>query len=140
AQPLTGQIPGGAPAVTSDDFEKLGIPFPENVSTPAVTGLEDTIGVHMQAIRLGDILVTVCSCEQWTDQAYDIKTRTDTIPGNQWLGYDSTNAPADDHEHATNSCTPNDDGTHSDDGSGTGTWTCSTSGNQKLSDRVSERM
>src|SRR4051794_40408705 len=87
AQPLTDQIPGGAPSITSDDFEALGIPFPENFSTPAVTGLEDTIGVHMQAIRLGDILITVCSCEQWTDQAYDIKTRTDKITGNQWLGY-----------------------------------------------------
>ena len=29
----------------------------------------------MQGIRLGDLLITVCSCEQWTDQAYDIKTR-----------------------------------------------------------------
>ena len=41
--------------------------------------------------------VTVCSCEQWTDQAYNIKTRTDQIPGNEWLGYDATNPPADDH-------------------------------------------
>src|SRR3954447_4390301 len=138
--PIVGQLPTGWPAVTTDDFEQLGIPVPENISTPSHGALEDTLGVHLQGFRFGDILFTVCSCEQWTDQAYNIKTRTDTVPGNEWLGYDSTNAPADDHEHATNSCTPNDDGTHSDDGSGTGTWTCSTSGNQKLSDRVIERM
>ena len=82
--------------MTTDDFEALGIPFPENVSTPSHGALQDTLGVHLQGIRLGDILLTVCSCEQWTDQAYNIKTRTDRIPGNEWLGYDATNPPADD--------------------------------------------
>ena len=140
AMPVLGQLPGGWPAVTTDNFEELGIPFPENVSTPSHGALQDTLGVHLQAFRLGDILFTVCSCEQWTDQAYNIKTRTDTTPGNEWLGYDSTNPPADDKQHATNACTPNDDGTHADDGTGTGTWSCSTSGSQKISDRVIQRM
>ena len=48
------------------------------LATPA---LEEDLGVHMQAFRLGDILFTVCSCEQWVDQAYNIKTRTDTHAG-----------------------------------------------------------
>lgn len=140
AQPLTGALPFSAPAITTDDFEKLGIPFPENFSTPSHGALEDTYGVHLQAIRLGDILLTVCACEQWTDQAYNIKTRTDTVPGNEWLGYDSTAAPADDVTHASNSCTKVGDGTYKDDGSGTGNWTCSTSGATLLSDALIERM
>ena len=138
-QPVLSLLPG-APAVSSDDFERLGIPFPENVSTPSAGALEDTFGVHLQAIRLGDLLLTVCSCEQWTDQAYNIKTRTDRTPGNEWLGYDPTDPPADDKTSAQNSCTPNADGTHRDDGTGTGTWTCTTNPTEKLPDRTIQRL
>ncbi|MGH3371020.1 MAG: neutral/alkaline non-lysosomal ceramidase N-terminal domain-containing protein, partial [Nocardioidaceae bacterium] len=80
----------GTGALTTDDFQALGIPVPENYSVPSYGGLQDTLGVHMQALRLGDILFTVCSCEQWADQAFNIKTRTDKVAGNEHLGYDPT--------------------------------------------------
>src|SRR5215210_298200 len=80
--------------LSTDDFEKLGIPIPENYSFPSQGALEDTLGVHMQAIRLGEILFTVCSCEQWVEQSYNIKTRTDTLPGNEYKGYDPTGPAA----------------------------------------------
>jgi hypothetical protein len=134
-QPVTSLLPA-SPGVSTDTFESLGIPIPENYSAPSQGGLEDTSGVHMQAFRLGDILFTICSCEQWVEQAYNIKTRTDTAPGNEWLGYDPTAPDA----HPSERCTKNGDGTYADDGSGTGTWTCSTSGSAKLSDRIVEHM
>jgi hypothetical protein len=137
--PVMELLPG-APAVSSDDFEALGIPFPENVSTPSHGALEDTYGVHLQAIRLGDLLLTVCSCEQWTDQAYNIKTRTDRIPDNEWLGFDPTNPPADDKTSAQNSCKQNGEGTYRDDGTGTGTWACTTNPGVKLPDRTIQLM
>ena len=56
------------PGLTTDDFERAGIPFPENYSAPSYSGLEETRRPP-QAFRLGDILFTVCSCEQWADQA-----------------------------------------------------------------------
>src|SRR4051812_49101562 len=111
-QPVTS-LGGNSPGVSTDTFESLGIPIPENYSAPSTTGLEDTFGVHMQAFRLGDILFTVCSCEQWVEQAYNIKTRTDTVPGNEYLGYDATSPNADPSER----CTDNHDGT----------WDCSLS-------------
>ena len=83
------------------DFEKLGVPIPENYSAPSTGALEDTVGVHMQAFRLGEILFTVCSCEQWVEQSYNIKTRTDTQPGNEWLGYDPAGPDADPSEKCT---------------------------------------
>ncbi|MFL6095413.1 MAG: hypothetical protein ACJ71Y_08180, partial [Blastococcus sp.] len=92
---------GNSPGLSTDTFEALGVPVPENYSAPSTTGLEDTVGVHMQAFRLGDILFTVCSCEQWVDQAYNIKTRTDTKPGNEYLGYDVTSPNADPSERCT---------------------------------------
>jgi hypothetical protein len=142
AQPIFEQAGAEFPGLTTDDFEELGIPIPENYSAPSSTGLEDTLGVHMQAFRLGDILFTVCSCEQWADQAFNIKTRTDTVPGNEYLGYDPTSPNAD----SALKCEPNDDGTHADDGSGTGTWTCTLRDDpnpahtETISDRIAQHM
>jgi hypothetical protein len=74
--------------ITTDDIQEFGIPVPENYSAPSYTGLEENVSVHLQAFRIGDILFTVCSCEQWADQSKNIKTRTDRVPGNQHNGYD----------------------------------------------------
>lgn len=135
AQPVTEQLPLQAPGLSSDDFEALGVPFPENTPTPSTGSLEDTTGVRLQAFRLGDILLTVCPCEQWADQSYNIKTRLDTIPGNEWLGYDPTSPDAD----PSNRCVQDGNGDYRADGSGSGTWTCSTGGGPQ-SDRVIQRM
>src|SRR4051795_7214318 len=123
--PVISQTGGAFPGLSTDDFEKLGIPIPENYSFPSHGALEDTYGVHMQAIRLGDILLTVCSCEQWVEQSYNIKTRTDTLPGNQYNGYDPTSPDADPSEK----CTHNADGT----------WSCSTGGG-KVPDALMQKV
>src|SRR3954470_16372885 len=129
-QPVISQTGATFPGLSTDDLEALGIPVPENYSAPSHAALEDTYGVHMQAFRMGEILFTVCSCEQWVEQSYNIKTRTDTVPGNEWLGYDLTSPDAD----PSLRCVKNNDGTYSDDGSGTGTWSCNPGG--KLGDRL----
>ena len=41
---------------------------PENVSAPSYAALQEDVNVHLQAFRIGDILFTACSCEQWKDQ------------------------------------------------------------------------
>src|SRR3954470_16950781 len=89
----SGQLPGGTPAaqspgLTTDDFERAGVPVPENYGAPSYTGLEQNLGVHLQAVRFGDVLFTICSCEQWKDQAFNIKTRTDRAAGDEYVGYD----------------------------------------------------
>jgi hypothetical protein len=113
-------VPGTDPGLTTDDFQALGIPVPENYSAPSYTGLQEDINVHLQGIRLGEIYMPVCSCEQWFDQSKNIETRTDKVPDNEWLGYDWTTGER---------CTPNGDGTYTPyttpEPSGTGTWTCS---------------
>lgn len=63
---------------------------PDNVGAPSYTGLEETVQVHLQAIRLGDVALTVCPCEQWADQSRNIKSRLDRVPGNLWFGWDWT--------------------------------------------------
>ena len=93
--PVVSQLGPAFPGISTDTFESLGVPVPENYSVPSTGALEDTLGVHMQAFRMGDILFTVCSCEQWVEQSYNIKTRTDKTPDNEWLGYDPTSPNAD---------------------------------------------
>ena len=94
----TCENPAGAkspvdPGVRTDDLRRMGVPVPENISAVSYTGLEEDLGVHLQALRLGDILLTMCSCEQWKDQSENIRTRTDTAQGNIWRGYQWDCAP-----------------------------------------------
>jgi len=117
--PVTGALPFTTPGISTDTLETLGIPIPENYSFPSQGALEDTSGVHLQAIRMGDMLLTICSCEQWVDQSYNIKTRTDTKPGNEWLGYDWSK-----------DCAQGTDDS----------WTCPTSGATKLPDSAIQHM
>ncbi len=134
--PIVGQLGVASPGVSTDTFEALGVPVPETYAAPSYQALEDTLGVHLQAFRLGDILFTVCSCEQWADQSFNVKTRTDTVQGNEWLGYDPTAPDA----HPSLRCERNGDGTYSDAGTGTGTWSCTTSPGEKLGDRLMAKM
>ena len=78
------------PGVTYDTLQEAGIPLPQNYGAPSYTGLQETFQVHLQVIRLGDVVLTVCPCEQWGDQSRNIKSRADTIAGNQYLGWDWT--------------------------------------------------
>ena len=80
--------PDNDPGLDTDDFQALGIPVPENYSAPSYTGLQEDIDIHLQGIRLGEIYLPICSCEQWFDQSENIETRTDKIAGNEYLGYD----------------------------------------------------
>ena len=85
--PAEGALPLFDPGLSTDDFQAAGIPIPENYSAPSYTGLEEDIDIHLQAVRIGPILLTMCSCEQWFDQSANIETRTDRIAGNEHLGY-----------------------------------------------------
>jgi hypothetical protein len=76
------------PGLSTDDFQSRGIPIPENYSAPSYVGLQEDVSIHLQAFRLGDILFTVCSCEQWFDQSRSIEMRTDRQLNYDYFGYD----------------------------------------------------
>ncbi len=108
-KPVFDQLGPLDPGVTYDKLRKAGVPLPENYSAPSYAGLQETFQVHLQAIRLGPVLLTVCPCEQWADQSRNIKTRADQVQGNMWIGYD-WGASCTDNENATWSC-PHPSGT-----------------------------
>ena len=120
--PPVPDLAGANPGLSATQLAPF---IPDTVSAPSYTLLEEDVSVHLQAIRLGDILFTVCSCEQWVDQSRNIKTRTNERQGDEYVGYDWSKPQAGingDGRHA--GCTPNADGTHTPSGTGTGTWTC----------------
>ncbi len=123
AQPRRPARPARAAAVAdpadrprADDRRLPGArdPRPRELRRPRLPGLEEDIDVHLQGIRLGELYLPICSCEQWYDQSTNIETRTDKVLGNEHLGYDWGAQ-----------CTPNDpEDAYEADGTGTGTWSC----------------
>jgi hypothetical protein len=122
------------PGVRTDTLEAAGVPVPENYSAVSYTGLEEDIGVHLQAVKMGDLLVTVCSCEQWKDQSYNIKSRTErSFPIAEWLGFDWSDGYSYNSGSFTESygaCTQGGDGK----------WTCPRHPSVKINDFDFQRM
>ena len=89
--PVFGQFKGTPldPGVTYRNLNGV-VPLPANYGAPSYTGLEETIQVHIQVLRLGEVVVTACPCEQWADQSRNILSRADKVQGNEWLGFDWT--------------------------------------------------
>ena len=104
------------PGVTYDSLRAAGVPVPDNVGAPSLAALQETAQVHLQAIRMGGIGITVCPCEQWADQSRNIRSRLNKVAGDFWEGFDWTEqrTPA-----GRDWCVQNPDTT----------WTCAHPGN-----------
>lgn len=87
------QASGVDPDVVYDELRAAGVPVPDNYGVPSAGSLQESATVHLQAIRLGDIAITVCPCEQWADQTRNIESRLDDVAGNLWFGFDWTANP-----------------------------------------------
>lgn len=75
-------------AALYDQLKAAGVPIPDSYSATALTAVEETAAVHIQVMRLGDLGVTFCPCEQFTDTALNIQTRLDRDPDTLWVGWD----------------------------------------------------
>jgi len=111
------------PGLSAEKLASRGFPVPANYGAPSYAGLQESLGIHLQVVRLGPVVLTMCSCEQWADQAQNIRTRTDKVAGNEWLGYDWAD-PGRPGNDGSRGCFENRDGTYATNGSGTGTWNC----------------
>lgn len=97
--------------LVAENMRQHGIPVPENYDVPAHMAVEENVRLHLQAVRLGEVLLASCACESQVDLILNIETRTDKVAGNQWDGYDWTTG-------ADGKCAANGDGT----------WNCPTGG------------
>jgi hypothetical protein len=94
-----------------EQLKDVGVPIPESYSPTKLTAVEETAAVHLMALRLGDIGVTVCPCEQFTDTALNIESRIDRAADNLWIGWNWADQKT---PSGRDWCVEGDDGT----------WTC----------------
>jgi len=78
------------PGVTYSTLREAGVPVPDNYGFPSYMSLQESSHVTLQAVKLGRVAVVVCPCEMFTDQARNMRSRLDRLPGNQWFGFDWT--------------------------------------------------
>lgn len=76
------------PEQLRDQLQAAGVPIPTSYSASSLTAVEETAAVHLQVFKLGDIVATMCPCEQFTSGALNLVSRLDKQAGNLWHGYD----------------------------------------------------
>jgi hypothetical protein len=82
---------GGDPpeqyGTTLELLKDAGIPVPDNYSPPAYEGVQESLRIHLQALRIGDILVAACPCEPISDMVLNFKSRTNEGQGDLENGF-----------------------------------------------------
>lgn len=73
---------------TLDLLQEAGIPVPDNYGVPSHGAVQESQTIHLQAMRLGDVLLASCPCEPISDMVLNFKSRADTAPGDMYLGHE----------------------------------------------------
>ena len=100
-----------------ENLKEHGLPVPEHYDAPAFKAVEENMRLHLQAFKVGDVILASCSCEAQNDLILNLESRLDRVQGNIWRGYDWG-------EH----CAQNADTT----------WTCPTGRNMEGTTTVSD--
>lgn len=74
-----GPIFGNVPA---------GTPIPGHYDAPGHPAVEENQRIHLQAVRLGEVLLGSCACEAQVDLILNLKSRANTTQGDLWSGFD----------------------------------------------------
>ncbi|MEN8718714.1 MAG: hypothetical protein ABF296_00465 [Oceanococcaceae bacterium] len=72
----------------TDQLLGMGVPLPTSLSGPALLVLEEQDVVPIQAFKMGDVAMTFCPCEQFTDTALNIISRLNRVEGDIHTGWD----------------------------------------------------
>lgn len=65
-----------------------GIPVPDHYDAPSFGVVEENLRIHLQAFRLGDIILASCSCEAQSDLILNLESRLNTTAGDIYDGFD----------------------------------------------------
>jgi len=72
---------------TIETLQDAGIPIPDGYGAPSHAAVQESQTIHLQAMRLGEILVASCPCEPISDMVLNFKSRADGDADNQYDGY-----------------------------------------------------
>lgn len=73
-----------------ETLKQNGIPLPDNYDLPSFVALEENTRLHLQAFKLGDVIIASCACESQVDLILNFESRANDVAGDQWDGFDWT--------------------------------------------------
>ena len=73
-----------------EELKKNGVQLPDNYDLPSYGGLEENTRIHLQAFKLGDVIIASCACEAQVDIILNFESRANDVEGDFWDGYDWT--------------------------------------------------
>ena len=71
-----------------ESLKATGAPLPEHYDAPAFGAVEENDRLHLQAFRLGEVLLASCACEPQVDLILNFESRADDRTGNIVDGFD----------------------------------------------------
>ena len=100
---------------TWEQLKATGLPLPEHYDAPSFGSVQEHTAVHLQAFRVGEVVLASCACEAQMDLILNFESRANDVAGDIWDGYEYP-------------CTQNADTT----------WTCKTGSNLQSSTVISD--
>ena len=73
-----------------DALKDAGVPVPEHYDAPAFTGVEENLRLHLQAFKMGEVILASCACEAQVDLILNFESRANEAQHDIWDGYDWT--------------------------------------------------
>jgi hypothetical protein len=86
-------VPGEGPlsgvsAMIYATLKAEGVPVPDHYSAPGFAAVEENLRIHLQALRLGQILLASCACEAQADLILNLESRANDVAGDIYAGFD----------------------------------------------------
>lgn len=73
-----------------EKLKQAGVPIPDNYDTPSYFALEENTRLHLQAFKMGEVVLASCACEAQVDLILNFESRANEVQGDIWDGFDWT--------------------------------------------------
>jgi hypothetical protein len=77
-----------------EQLKATGIPLPEHYDAPSFGAVQEHLALHLQAFRLGEVVLASCACESQMDLILNFESRANTAQGDIFDGYEYPCTPA----------------------------------------------
>jgi hypothetical protein len=69
-------------------LKATGLPLPEHYDAPSFGAVEEHTALHLQAFRMGEVVLASCACEAQMDLILNFESRANDVAGDIWDGYE----------------------------------------------------
>jgi hypothetical protein len=71
-----------------EQLKAAGLPLPEHYDAPSFAGVEENMRIHLQAFRMGEVVLASCACEAQMDLILNFESRANKTQGDIYDGYE----------------------------------------------------